>query len=127
MEPGFVGTRHKLAECRTQVQVGRAFADQCLEAVLKDRDTSITFDRNRITKLLDHLLYAQKRLPSRRVSPCAGLIVCVARQDAAPFYNLTDAPKRASQPHAQSLTRPASATRQPVALPVSVAPFRRLG
>jgi acyl-CoA dehydrogenase len=31
----FQTTRHKLAECRTQVQVGRAFADQCLEAVLK--------------------------------------------------------------------------------------------
>jgi acyl-CoA dehydrogenase len=30
----FQTTRHKLAECRTQVQVGRAFADQCLEAVL---------------------------------------------------------------------------------------------
>jgi acyl-CoA dehydrogenase len=30
----FQTTRHKLAECSTQVQVGRAFADQCLEAVL---------------------------------------------------------------------------------------------
>ncbi|HPU49973.1 MAG TPA: acyl-CoA dehydrogenase family protein [Burkholderiaceae bacterium] len=30
----FQTTRHKLAECKTQVQVGRAFADQCLEAVL---------------------------------------------------------------------------------------------